>query len=376
MSYSIIPVVRDYVDKNNKSAIAIRITFDRKIQYYTTGLKIEPNLWKNDKVIGRSDRALNTNILITKAITEYQQIILDMKMQGIRLTHRNFKECLEDKQNKKKDDDFFDFCENCLKNFDVHINTEKTYRSFLIKLKDFQKRIRFDDLDLSFIERFNKFLKEQGYEQNTIWSYHKRMKKFVNRAVHTGLLDRSPYQNFKVKKEPGMRNFLNMEEVQKIEDLKNNKHISANLLRLSKIFLFSCYTGLRYSDIKNLKWKDIQQDKLYLKTEKSAKPVSFPLSDRAKKHLPEKKEAEQYVFQIASNQKVNQQLKLIAMYADIDKYLNYHVSRHTFATLSLSLGIPLRVIQSVLGHSSYSTTEIYAKIIDKWVDTEMDKWNA
>ncbi len=376
MSYSIIPVVRDYVDKNNKSAIAIRITFDRKIQYYTTGLKIEPNLWKNDKVIGRSDRALNTNILITKTINEYQRIILDMRMQGISLNHRNFKECLEDKKRKKKNDDFFEFCENCLKNFDIHINTEKTYRSFLLKLKDFQKRIRFDDLDLSFIERFNKYLKEQGYEQNTIWSYHKRMKKLLNRAVKNNLLESNPYQHFKVRKEPGIRDFLTMDELERLAKTIKNKKIPEHYLRLGRVFLFSCYTGLRYSDVKKLKWKDVQKDKVYLKTEKSAKPVSIPLSNKAIKYLPKREEPDKTVFYVVSNQKANQYLKEIAKSAEIEKKLTYHVSRHTFATISLSLGIPLRVIQSILGHSSYSTTEIYAKIQNEWVNTEMDKWNA
>lgn len=375
MSYSTTAVIKDYTDRNGKNAIVIRLTINRKIRYYPTGLKIESKHWNNGKVLGRTDIALNMNVVISRKIYEIETAIMELQTKGIPITHEIVKKNIYTDKEENDSNDFILFCQESLVNFDVGKNTRFQYNTFIKALKEFQSMISFSDINLDFVERFNQFLKGRGYKQNTIHNYHKHMKRFINRAVNLDILKKSPYRDFHVKTEETVRIYLSVKEIERIEDLKNNKHIPPHLLKLSKIFLFSCYTGLRYSDVKKLKWKDIGEDKLYLKTEKSSKVISIPLTNKAKEHIPERQRAEERVFDIVSNQKANTHLKLIAMYAQIDKTITYHTSRHTFATISLSLGIPLKIIQSILGHSSIKTTEIYAKIIDEWKDKEMAKWD-
>jgi len=376
MNYSVTAIIKDHTDKKGRNGIYLRISINRKNKYYPTGLKIEKSKWNNEKVLGRTDDAFNMNAIIAKTKTKVNSAILELQKKDIAITHDNLFNLLEGpNKNTNTKDDFFEFCQEALKNFDIGNKTRSHYNTFLNKLKEFQVTIYFSDIDLDFVERFNLFLKEKGYMQNTIHGYHKRMKKFINRAISLDVLIKNPYKNFHVRTEETVKIYLSEKEVEKLEDLENVKQLPPHLLILTKTFLFSCYTGLRYSDIKQLRWKDIEEDKLYLKTEKSSKVISIPLTNKAKKHLPERENAEEKVFDIVSNQKANISLKLIAMYAGIDKRITYHTSRHTFATISLSLGIPLKVIQSILGHSSIETTEIYAKIVDGWKDKEMAKWD-
>ncbi len=92
--------------------------------------------------------------------------------------------------------------------------------------------------------------------------------------------------------------------------------------------------------------------------------------------MPAKPPTDGFVFPVPSNQKANQFLKDIAKAAGISKPITMHMARHTFATYSLNIGMPLEVVQRVLGHSSVRTTEIYARIVNKTVEEQMKKWDA
>jgi integrase/recombinase XerC len=138
-------------------------------------------------------------------------------------------------------------------------------------------------------------------------------------------------------------------------------------------FLFSCTTGLRYGDMKQLTWQHIQDERIYIRMQKTGEAISVPISVRAMKYLPEKKDLGQ-VFVVPTNQVANRYLKEIGTAAGVQQQLSTHVARHTFASLSLNIGIPLHVVQKLLGHASLKTTEIYARVIDKTVSDEIKKW--
>jgi site-specific recombinase XerD len=108
---------------------------------------------------------------------------------------------------------------------------------------------------------------------------------------------------------------------------------------------------------------------------KTEREVYIPLTKRAIDLLP-KEDTSNKIFKVISNQKTNSYLTDIMSKATIDKKISFHCARHTFATVSIELGIPLEVIQTILGHTSVKTTQIYAKIISAVKTREMDKWNA
>jgi integrase len=142
---------------------------------------------------------------------------------------------------------------------------------------------------------------------------------------------------------------------------------------VKKAFLFSCFTGLRYSDMKSLRWSEIHQaadgKTLYIEKQqvKTKGTVTIPLSDEAMRWMPERVDGIDTVFHelTITSTTVELLLKEWTDAAGIDKHITYHCSRHTAATLLLTLGANLYVVSKLLGHKSIKMTEVYAKIVDK-----------
>ena len=159
------------------------------------------------------------------------------------------------------------------------------------------------------------------------------------------------------KKESTNIDFLTLDELKAMastdapEDIKNP-------------FLFCCFTGLRFSDVKALRWENIENGVIILRMKKTKEIVRVPLSDNAKRFLPETKE-KGLVFQIGPLNTLTRVLKVWAKEAGVNKNLHFHVSRHTFGTLALEHGAAIYTVSKLLGHRNVETTQIYAKVLDE-----------
>lgn len=136
-------------------------------------------------------------------------------------------------------------------------------------------------------------------------------------------------------------------------------------------FLFACFCGLRLSDIKDLKWKDIKSgedgtvvSKIQVKTQQS---IIVPLSANALEWLPDRGDAkgEDLVFTLPSHFSINRSVKKWARDAEIEKNVTFHLSRHTFATTLLTLGADIYTTSKLMGHKNLRTTQIYAEVVNK-----------
>lgn len=234
------------------------------------------------------------------------------------------------------------------------------------------------DVDKDFCKGFIAFLKTCTFNNGKKTLSNTTCRIFVNRltaaltkAVSEGLLDRNPFKQLdpkeKPKKDSAMREFLTIEELRKVIATPCRYDI------VKRAFLFSCFTGLRYSDIKSLLWSEIHKaaDGKTLYTEhpqvKTWKVVTIPLSGEALKWMPKQQNGKETVFhqlQITSTT-VEVILAEWMQEAGIQKHITYHCSRHTAATLLLTLGADLYTVSKILGHSSIKMTEVYAKIVDK-----------
>ena len=144
-----------------------------------------------------------------------------------------------------------------------------------------------------------------------------------------------------------------------------------------KCFLFSCYSGLRYQDLFNLKYSNIADGFIDIEMEKTNETLRIPLSSKALKLIGhEKHKTTDKVLNVYTNQKVNDYLKVGLTLAGIKKNMSFHCSRHTFASISLNLNIPLNVVSKLLGHNDLKTTLIYAKLDEQTKVDEMKKWDA
>jgi integrase len=252
---------------------------------------------------------------------------------------------------------------------------EKT-STFTISLEDVNKEYCRGFINyLRSVKNHGKFHTEgEGLKQTTIHGYVATISAALNKAVREGILDRNPFRLLenadKVARKDSQREFLTLDEMKILIETPIDYYC------MKQAFMFSCFTGLRISDILKLTWNDIRLSPdgitQYISTvmEKTKHVVTIPLSKEALRWMPERGEAE-LVFDLPKSR--NTRHKSINNWvkdAKIGKKITFHCARHTFATLMLTLGGDLYTTSKLLGHRNVATTEIYAKIVDqKKVDT-------
>lgn len=234
------------------------------------------------------------------------------------------------------------------------------------------------EVDKDFCKGFIAFLKTCTFNngKKTLGSttcriFVNRLAAALNMAVREGLIDNNPFKLLDAKEKPqkksAMREFLTIEELRTLIATPCRYEI------VKKAFLFSCFTGLRYSDMMALKWNEIHKaadgKTLYIEHEqvKTKNTVTIPLSNEALKWMPRKsKDCERVFHQLRiTSTTVEVVLDEWMQEAGIQKHITYHCSRHTAATLLLTLGADLYTVSKILGHQSIRMTEVYAKIVDK-----------
>lgn len=208
------------------------------------------------------------------------------------------------------------------------------------------------------------------------------LRTFINWAIEDKLIQDNPFENIKIVRGKGKRDHLSLMELEKLEDLYDEKILKTSEQNVLRYFLFSCYTGLRFLDIENLSFIHIKSRFfegneirfIDMKMHKTKLDVSIPIINKANKLLPEKLTEYQKVFRVISNQKTNKYLKAIVKKVGIDKNITFHCARHTLATIGLDMGIPIEVVSKILGHTNIKMTEIYAKVNDSLKYREMLKF--
>ena len=209
--------------------------------------------------------------------------------------------------------------------------------------------------------------KELPLTDATIHAYFKFVTAVLNKASSKGLIAVNPVAALEMRERPQgqspERTFLSLDEVSRLIDTPCPAYPI-----LKNMFLFACFTGLRSSDVKALTWKKVDDNMIGTTMQKTQKAVYIPISNNARRWLPERGSAgpEDKVF--TGYPTINTVCRTIdkwAKDAGIDKHVTFHIARHTFATLSLEYGADLYTVSKLLGHQRVTTTQIYAKIVDK-----------
>ena len=232
------------------------------------------------------------------------------------------------------------------------------------------------ELNRDFIEEYRIWLlSEHGLSQNGAVKYLSLLKKVVNRAVANNKIAFNPFASYKLERQEVSPDFLNEDELRRIINFNSPL---PRLERTRDMFLFACYTGLSYIDVKTLKVEHLERDnqgRMWIKKKrvKTGVLARIPLLPNAKM-LIDKYAGGDTLMPIYSDKDINLYLKDIAILCHIDKRITYHTARHTFAsTVTLANNISLIVVSKMLGHSNTRMTEHYAKLVDKCIGEEMDK---
>lgn len=261
----------------------------------------------------------------------------------------------------------------------------KNYKTSLLYLVDFVKKIykkhdiALRDLDYDFVERYFTYLiSNKPCNQNGAAKHIQRLKKIINYGIRIGVLDNNPFLSYQVTFKPYSRPIMTWENINALLTVA----LTTNILRTVRdVFLFQCFTGLAYVDIKNLTYDNIVagvDSKLWLEVNRHKTSVrsSIPLLDEALIILNRYRNngLNNKVFPVPSNQKMNKYLKVIGEVSKIDIILSTHVARHTFATVvTLNNDVPIETVSKMLGHTSLKTTQLYAKVQDIKIGKDMDK---
>ncbi len=257
------------------------------------------------------------------------------------------------------------------------IETWWGYKSQVTKLIKFKGKIYFSDINERFVNDYQLYmLNTLKNNENTVSKSLRVLRTFVNIAMRYGYIKVNPFQYTTIKKVDGKRDFLSIEELNSLtNDYLNGEYNKPIEKEVLAYFLFACYTGLRYSDLKTLKTDAVNGSSLQLKMHKTGSVINIPLSKNAKLLLPDNTFSNNSIFRVYCNKVTNKVLKNIGLNIGLNKKLTCHVARHTFATGSISLGIPIEVVSKLLGHTNLRTTQIYAKVVDTVKEKEMQKWN-
>jgi len=213
---------------------------------------------------------------------------------------------------------------------------------------------------------------------NTAVKKMKTLKTITIYALKRGYLLQDPFRDHHFHLTPVDRGFLTDEEILKIA----NKELTIPRLELVRdLFLFSCFTGLAYIDVANLRREHLvtMNGKTWIMTRRKKTSVesNILLLDIPKaiieKYSPSTTSKDGKLFPILSNQKMNAYLKEIADVCGLQKRLTFHLARHTFATMSLSKGVPMESVSKMLGHTNIKTTQIYARITSKKIEHDMEQ---
>lgn len=238
-------------------------------------------------------------------------------------------------------------------------NSRDNNLTMLKNLLEFKKNVTLTEIDRNFFKGFIDFLTAKGLSTNTIRLYGILLKARMHEAYIDGkIVKRQDFFGIIPKKKPNEIHFLTLEELQTLFATNAPE-------KIKKPFMFCCFTGLRFSDIKDLKWEDIDNGIIVKRMKKTGEIVRIPLSENALRFMPKRGAKANLVFDLGPLNTFSRKLKEWANEAGITKNIHFHMSRHSFATLALSNGADLYTVSKLLGHREVTTTQIYAKVLDE-----------
>ena len=235
--------------------------------------------------------------------------------------------------------------------------------------------IRVKYVTIKLINSFEQYLRLQaGLKNNTVWVYMITFKHIVALARAAGAIRTDPFSTFKNRFEQVERGYLTEEELQRVLLFETDNATQAHVRDL---FLFAAFTGLSYADVKALRWDNVRtlfdgQTWIVTRRRKTNTPSNLLLLDVPRQIMERIGERDaEHIFHVPSNNCCNEYLVDMGRRCGITTRITFHIARHTFATLSLSKGVPIETLSSILGHTNIRTTQIYAKITNKKISEDM-----
>lgn len=390
-SFSILFFIRESkARKNGNVPIEVMITVNGERNSFSTGKQIAIEKWDKTKqqVKGKDQETQNLNNYLKAIKAKLYQKEAELLERGFIITAQILYDAYFDKVESLKERSLFEVFEEHNQEQEklvgngvskathwVSVYTIRLLREF-VQQKYKREDLYLRELNLNFIQSFHSFLRiDKGMAQNSSTKHLKLLKKIINLSVANSYMAFNPFSTYKVEREPVDIDFLDEEELRKIINFDTPL---PRLERAKDMFLFGCFTGLSYIDIKTLTPEHFEKDsagRIWIKKRRVKTGVlsRIPLLPIAKLILDKYKGGEK-LLPIQDPADINKYLKDITILCGINKRICFHTSRHTFAsTVTLANNISLEVVSKMLGHTNTRMTAHYAKLIDKCIGEQMDK---
>lgn len=374
--------------KDGRMPIISRITVNGKIAQFSTKLEINPKDWNVDlgRALGRSSDAQRINSLLEQIKSSVHQIYHEQLRRDNNVTSEKVKnEFLGISENHETLLNLFQKHNNDVLSLIGISKSKATYQKYEVTRKHLEAFIRtkyhlsdisIKEINHMFISDFEVFLKTAcKCGDNTTAKFMQFFKRIIIIAKNNGWITADPFVNYKIRLKKVDRGYLTQEEIVAI---MQKKFATKRLEQVRDIFVFSCFCGLAYIDVKKLREENIRTSfdgNLWIMGKREKTDVSFTIPmldipksilDKYKGTLPNK-----MILPVPSNQKMNAYLKEIGDLCGINKELTFHLARHSFATLTLSKGVSIESVSKMLGHTNIKTTQIYARITDAKIGNDM-----
>ena len=379
-------------EKNGIVPIMGRVTINGTIAQFSCKQRIQKELWdaKGNRAKGKSRESTTVNFAldnIKAQIAKHYQRLSDREAyvtaemvrnayQGIGTEYETLLRAF-DKENAA-------FAKRVGKD-----RSERTYRKYLIVRKylaDFIKKqykrtdMAMNELTEDFIRDYCLYLRNKvGLAQSSVWIYSIPLKHIVTSAHYNGKIPRNPFAQYHVDPDHKEREFLTENEIKAMSSIELD---NPNFALARDLFIFGCWTGISFIDIKNLTTDNIVDMNgsfwITSKRQKTGVPFQIKLMDVAmqiiKRYEPFR--TGNRLFDIGSYNMVNRRIKTVAKRCGIEKTVSFHLSRHSFAVLALNYGMPIESVSKILGHTKITTTQIYAKVTNTKLENDISAFES
>lgn len=368
------------VKKDGKAAVYALIHIENKSIKINTGVSVA--LDRFDKVKGRvrgNDKDANdANLCIDKCLSSINEIFVRYRLQHKILTSDLL---LREYHNPTHYIDFYVWMDKKIlsrvKNKEIGAGSGRHHRVLLNKLKKYKTELTFAEIDLKFINLFRAWLRgpENNNSLNTVQKTFGYFRAYLNIAFREEIINVNPLDFMILRRTEVNMVYLTEAELKKLIDYYKKEEFQENYHKTLRHFLFMCLTGVRISDLKRLKKESIRENTLkfvpYKTRSQKGAELHVPLLDTAKKLIKDENSQNNFLFDVISDQKMNEYLKKIADLGGVHKKIRNHSGRHTFATLFLEKTNDIASLQKILGHSRITETMKYAHVSTNKIDVEM-----
>ena len=391
-TFKVLFYVNGSKEKNGIVPIMGRVTINGSVAQFSCKLTIAKTMWdaKGNRAKGKSKEARDINLALdnikAQIIKHYQRIsdreafvtaeMVRNAYQGIGTEYETLLRAF-DKENeafaKRVGKD------RSLSTYQKYLTVRK-YLAEFIKINYKRTDIAMNELTEDFIRDYCLYLRNEiGLAQSSVWIYSIPLKHIVTTAHYNGKIARNPFAQYKVGPDHKERSFLTEDELQALTTIELN---NPDLELARDLFVFGCWTGISFIDIKNLTTENITMlggsPWIVSKRQKTGVPFQIKLMDIPMQII---KRYEPYrisnnLFNIGSHDTINKRIKEVAKLCGIEKRTSFHLSRHTFAVLALNYGMPIESVSKILGHTNITTTQIYAKVTNTKLEHDISMFES